>query len=319
MSSAVGRSSKTVPEPAVRSAEPLVLPDVDAQWVTKRGGAVLTSRGRAFWRAFASPGVAIPAVVFLLIVVGCFLGPWILSLPDPIVGRLPDAFLPVGSPGHLLGTNELGNDLLSRLLYGGRVSIIVGVGATAISLAVGIVLGMAAGFFGGVVETVIMRLFDTLLAFPGLILALVMANYLGPSLLNTTIAISVFGVSRFGRLAWTQTLTVRHRDFVTAARTSGVSPWRIVFGHVFPNVITSLLGFALFTVGTAMMIEAGLSYLGLGVPQPQPTWGNLISTGDAYLSNAPRLVILPALFLVVTVLALNLVADGLKGKIEEDS
>ena len=301
------------------AAEPLALPDADARWVTTRGGATLSARGRALRRAFGNIGVGLPSAVFLLIVLGCFLGPWRLGLPSPIVGRLPDAFLPVGSPGHLLGTNELGNDLLSRLLHGGRVSIVVGVGATAISLAVGTLLGMAAGFFGGLVETVIMRLFDTLLAFPGLILALVLANYLGPSLLNTIVAISVFGVSRFGRLAWSRTLTVRHCDFVTAARAGGASSWRIVFGHVLPNVITPLLGFALFTVGTAMMIEAGLSYLGLGVPQPDPTWGNLISTGDAYLSNAPRLVILPALFLVVTVLSLNLVADGLRGKIEEES
>jgi peptide/nickel transport system permease protein len=319
MSSAVEREPKTRPAAHSAAAEPLVLPEVDAQWVTARGGAALSARGRAVRRAFGSVGVWLPAAIFLLIVLSCFLGPWLLGLPSPITGELKNAFLPIGSPGHLLGTNELGNDLLSRLLHGGRVSIIVGVGATAISLAVGTVLGMAAGFFGGVVETVLMRLFDTLLAFPGLILALVMANYLGPSLTNTTIAISVFGVSRFGRLAWSQTLTVRHRDFVTAARTGGASPWRIVFGHVFPNVITPLLGFALFTVGTAMMIEAGLSYLGLGVPQPEPTWGNLISTGDAYLSNAPRLVILPALFLVVTVLTLNLVADGLRGRIEEDA
>jgi peptide/nickel transport system permease protein len=296
-----------------------VLPEADARWVATGGGLALPARGRMLRRAFGNVAVGVPGAVFLLIILGSFLGPWLLGLPSPIVGDLKSAFLPVGSPGHLLGTNELGNDELSRLLHGGRVSIIVGVGATAISLAIGTVLGMAAGFFGGLVETVIMRLFDTLLAFPGLILALVMANYLGPSLTNTTLAISIFGVSRFGRLAWSQTLTVRHRDFVTAAKTGGASSWRIVFGHVLPNVITPLFGFALFTVGTAMMIEAGLSYLGLGVPQPEPTWGNLISTGDAYLSNAPRLVILPALFLVVTVLALNLVADGLRGRIEEES
>lgn len=307
------------PDPDEPAAEPLVLPDLDARWVSTRGGALMGARAGAFGRAFRNIGVGVPAVVFVLIVIACFLGPWLLSLPSPIVGSLREAFLPMGSPGHLLGTNELGNDELSRLLHGGRVSIIVGVGATAISLAVGTVLGMAAGFFGGIVETVVMRLFDTLLAFPGLILALVLASYLGPSLTNTTIAISIFGVSRFGRLAWSQTLTVRHRDFVTAPRTDGAASRRIVFGHVLPNVITPLLGFALFTVGTAMMIEAGLSYLGLGVPQPQPTWGNLISTGDAYLSNAPRLVILPSLFLVVTVLALNLVADGLRGRIEQDT
>jgi peptide/nickel transport system permease protein len=305
--------------PTAESAPLVALSEAESQWIDTRSRTMVWSKVGAAGRAFRRPSVAIPAVVFVLIVLGCFAGPLVFDLESPITGDLANALAPIGSPGHLLGTNELGNDMLSRLLYGGRVSIIVGVGATAISLVIGTVLGMAAGYFGGWCETVIMRLFDTLLAFPGLILALVLANYLGPSLTNTTLAISLFGVSRFGRLAWSQTLTIRHRDFVTAPRSDGAPSRRIVFGHIFPNVITSLLGFALFTVGTAMMIEAGLSYLGLGVPQPEPTWGNLISTGDAYLSGAPRLVIMPAIFLVAAVLSLNLVADGLRDSIEEDN
>lgn len=307
----------TSPQPEAEARVPLS--EVEDRWVTAGSGDTMRSQLRGVGRAARTPGVAVPGAVFVLIVLACFAGPWALNLPTPITGDLSDALLPIGSPGHLLGTNELGNDELSRLLYGGRVSIIVGIGATAISLAIGTVLGMTAGYFGGFYETVIMRLFDTLLAFPGLILALVLANYLGPSLTNTILAISLFGVSRFGRLAWSQTLSIRHRDFVTAPRSDGASSRRIMFGHILPNVITPLLGFALFTVGTAMMIEAGLSYLGLGVPQPQPTWGNLISTGDGYLSSDPRLVILPAIFLVAAVLSLNLVADGLRGRVEEDS
>jgi peptide/nickel transport system permease protein len=191
------------------------------------------------------------------------------------------------------------------------VSVIVGVGATAISLLAGCLLGMSACYFGGFYEKFIMRLFDTLLAFPSLILALAIADYLGPALRNTILAISVFGVSQFGRLAWSQTLRIRDRDFVVAPRADGARGRRIIFGHILPNVIPPLLGLALFNVGTAMMMEAGLSYLGLGIAQPNPSWGNMISDGQQYLYNAPRLVIMPCIALVVALVSLNLTADAI--------
>lgn len=290
------------------------LPPEDEAWAAAGGAARRNGRLTSLWKDLRSPSVAIPGVVLVLIVLACFAGPAVLGLPAPTAGSLSRTMLPLGSPGHLLGTNELGNDVLSRLLNGGRVSLVVGIGATAISLVVGALLGMTAGFFGGWYEKVVMRLFDTLLAFPSLILAMALADYLGPSLGNTIFAISVFGVSKFGRLAWAQTLAVRRRDFVVAPRADGASARGIILGHVVPNVAPSLLGIALFSVGTAMMIEAGLSYLGLGVPQPQPTWGNLISTGQQFLNNAPRLVILPCLALLVTVLSLNLMADALQAR-----
>jgi peptide/nickel transport system permease protein len=170
---------------------------------------------------------------------------------------------------------------------------------------------MSACYFGGFYEKVIMRLFDTLLAFPSLILALAIADYLGPALRNTILAISVFGVSQFGRLAWSQTLRIRDRDFVVAPRADGARGRRIIFGHILPNVIPPLLGLALFNVGTAMMMEAGLSYLGLGIAQPNPSWGNMISDGQQYLYNAPRLVIMPCIALVVALVSLNLTADAI--------
>jgi peptide/nickel transport system permease protein len=245
-------------------------------------------------------------------VLACFAGPQVFGLPSPNAGTLTDTMKPLGAPGHLLGTNALGNDELSRLLYGGRVSLIVGVGATAISLIVGALLGMSACYFGGFYEKVIMRLFDTLLAFPSLILALAIADYLGPSLRNTVIAISLFGISQFGRLAWSQTLRIRNRDFVTAPRADGAKGRRIILGHILPNVMPPLLGLALFSVGTAMMLEAGLSYLGLGIAQPNPSWGNMISDGQQYLYQAPRLVIAPCVALVLTVVSLNLMADAVQ-------
>ena len=297
----------------------VALSDADLAWVEGQQRRTLGDAARAGLRFLRVPSVAIPGAVFLLIVIGCFLGPQLFNLPSPNAGSLGDTLKPLGTPGHLLGTNELGNDELSRLLYGGRVSIIVGIGATAISLLVGTLLGMSACYFGGFYEKVVMRLFDTLLAFPSLILAMTIADYLGPSLRNTVLAISLFGISQFGRLAWSQTLRIRNRDFVVAPRADGAGGRRIIFGHILPNVLPPLFGLALFSVSTAMMIEAGLSYLGLGIAQPNPSWGNMISDGQQYLYNAPRLVIIPCLALVITVVSLNLVADAIRRRQEARS
>jgi peptide/nickel transport system permease protein len=290
----------------------VALSDADLAWAEGIGGRRLRGRLRGAARVLLTPGVAIPGLVFAAIVLACFAGPQVFGLPSPNAGTLTDTMKPLGAPGHLLGTNALGNDELSRLLYGGRVSLIVGVGATAISLTVGSLLGMSACYVGGFYEKVIMRLFDTLLAFPSLILALAIADYLGPSLRNTVIAISLFGISQFGRLAWSQTLRIRNRDFVAAPRADGAKGRRIILGHILPNVMPPLLGLALFSVGTAMMLEAGLSYLGLGIAQPNPSWGNMIADGQQYLYQAPRLVIAPCVALVLTVVSLNLMADAVQ-------
>ncbi len=290
----------------------VALSDADRAWVAGRTGHRARARLAAAARVLRVPSVAVPGAVFALIVLACFAGPQLFGLPSPNAGTLTDTMKPLGAPGHLLGTNALGNDELSRLLYGGRVSIIVGIGATAISLVAGALLGMSACYFGGFYEKVIMRLFDTLLAFPSLILAMAIADYLGPSLRNTVIAISLFGISQFGRLAWSQTLRVRNRDFVAAPRADGARGRRIIAGHILPNVMPPLLGLALFSVGTAMMLEAGLSYLGLGIAQPNPSWGNMIADGQQYLYQAPRLVIAPCIALVLTVVSLNLMADAVQ-------
>jgi peptide/nickel transport system permease protein len=290
----------------------VALSDADLAWADGDSGQRLRARLRAGGRVLITPSVGIPGLVFVLVVLACFAGPLVFGLPSPNAGTLADTTKPLGTPGHLLGTNPLGNDELSRLLYGGRVSIIVGIGATAISLVVGALLGMSACYFGGFYEKVVMRLFDTLLAFPSLILALAIADYLGPSLRNTVLAISLFGISQFGRLSWTQTLRIRNRDFVGAPRADGARGRRIIGGHILPNVMPPLLGLALFSVGTAMMLEAGLSYLGLGIAEPNPSWGNMISNGQQYLYQAPRLVIMPCIGLVITVVSLNLMADAVQ-------
>lgn len=287
------------------------------EWV-ERGTAIYWAAAvRRFLRAFRDPGVTIPGAVLLFIVLMCFLGPYALRLPSPNVGDLTQGLRPIGTPGHPLGTNNLGNDMLSRLLHGGQASILVGIVATGMGFFAGVVLGALAGVLGGIFEAAIMRIFDALYAFPALIIALAIAAYLGPSIFHTMIAIAAFTISGFGRLARAQTVRVRNFDYIMAARSFGVSEIRIVFLHVIPNIFSPLLSLAMFRIGEAMVAEAGLSYLGLGIQIPNPSWGNLISSGQPYLTRQPSLLWLPSLGLFCTVLAITLLSDGLRRRLAQ--
>jgi len=285
---------------------------------TGEGGPDLELHRSALRRvaiAFRDPAVALPAAILGIIVFLCFAGPLIFNLPSPDVGNFKNYLLPLGSPGHLLGTNNLGNDMLSRLLHGGQVSLLVGICSTALSFSIGVTLGTAAGFYGGVIEAGMMRIFDMLFAFPGLILALAISAFLGPSMWHTIWAISFFGVAGFGRLSRGQTVRVRNLDYVVAARAAGASAFRIIFGHIVPNVMPALFAFAMFGIGGAMVAEAGLSYLGLGIQIPQPSWGNLIAGSENFLRNYPMLLVMPAGALFLTVLSINMLADSLRHRL----
>lgn len=268
--------------------------------------------------AVREPSVGVPGGLLLLIVIACFLVPTLAHLPDPSTGHLRDYLLPIGSPGHPLGTNELGNDMLSRLLTGGQVSIVVGTLATALGFGVGTLFGTVAGVSGGAIDALFMRIVDTIFAFPGLVLALAIAAYLGPGEMHTVWAIGFFGIAGFARLARGQTVRVRNRDYVLAGRNAGAGTIRTIVGHIIPNVLPPILTFALFSVGVAMVVEAGLSYLGLGVQIPQPSWGNIIRAGQNYWVRAPQIVLMPSALLFLTVLSLNLVADGLRRRLAVD-
>lgn len=254
----------------------------------------------------------IAATVLVLMVVACFILPEVLPLAPASGGDLSDARLPPLSPGHLLGTDALGNDMLSRSLYGGRVSFIVGVGATLIGLVVGGLLGMIAGYRGGWAERILGWVFDVLLAFPALILALTIAAYLGPSLMNEIYAVSVFLIPATARIARASTLSARKEEFIVAARLSGVPERTIIRRHVIPNISSPLLTFAILQCGTAMIIEATLSFLGLGIRPPAPSWGNMMASGQQYLADQPWIVLVPGAFLFITIGALNLLGESLR-------
>lgn len=254
----------------------------------------------------------IAATVLVLMVVACFILPEVLPLAPASGGDLSDARLPPFSPGHPLGTDALGNDMLSRSLYGGRVSFIVGVGATLIGLVVGGLLGMIAGYRGGWAERILGWVFDVLLAFPALILALTIAAYLGPSLMNEIYAVSVFLIPATARIARASTLSARKEEFIVAARLSGVPERTIIRRHVIPNISSPLLTFAILQCGTAMIIEATLSFLGLGIRPPAPSWGNMMASGQQYLAEQPWIVLVPGAFLFITIGALNLLGESLR-------
>lgn len=260
----------------------------------------------------AAADLWVPGGFFVLMALACFLWPEIYHVPAPINGNLANASLPPFSKGFLLGTDPLGNDILSRLLYGGRVSIEVGLGANAIGMVVGGGLGILAGYRGGWVETILMRILDMALAFPPLVLSLVLVTYLGPSELHVIWAISYFTIPAFARLARAATLRLREQNYVVAAKLAGNPDWRILLRHIAPNVAPNLMTFAFLGIAVAIIIEASLSFLGLGVPPPGPSWGNMIATGQTYLATNPDLVIIPAAFLFATVLSLNLLGDAVR-------
>jgi peptide/nickel transport system permease protein len=300
-------SSKTptLPPPARRSSPGAAGP------ARRPGTARLLARRL---RRFRKPSVLIPGVILLLIVLLCFFGPAVFNLPPASTGNLANYLLPIGSPGHLLGTNTFGNDMLAQLLVGGRISITISAAATALGLVIGSTIGMVAGYYEGIVGGVLMRVLDVIFAFPDIVLAIAIAAYLGPSVTNTIWAIGFFGIAGFGRVARAQTLRVAHQDYVVAARSSGASTLRILLVHIWPNIAGRVLAYALVALGYAMMAEAALSFLGLGVPSPTPSWGNIIGTNQSYISVAPRLIVMPAILIFLTIASANLLSDGLQEK-----
>jgi peptide/nickel transport system permease protein len=257
------------------------------------------------------PGAMIGVILFL-----CFVWPLFGTVPKPTGGNILDANIPSFSSGHPLGTDQVGNDLWSRLLHGGRNSLEIAFAVNVIGLVLGGLLGAFAAFWGSFTDTVIMRILDVLIAFPSLVLALAIAQSLGPSKLHTIYALCFFSVPAFARLARAQTLRLRERRFMLAAQLAGTRAPRILLRHIAPNILPALVTFGLLGVGVTIILEGALSFLGLGIPPPQPSWGNMIFDGQAVLSAEPKLVLLPSAFLFVTVLAFNLLGDGLRDALD---
>lgn len=253
------------------------------------------------------------SIVCVLVLLAVF-APW-LSPHDPRTISLPDELLGPNAK-HLLGTAENGVDVLSHVVWGARVSMIVGLLSTLLSATVGTLLGAGAGYVGGWAEDLLMRVVDVLLAFPGILLAIFITAVLGPSLWNVIIALCATGWTGYARLARAQVLGLRDREFVHAARALGASDGRIVVRHLLPNLLGPVVVQATFGVPGAMLAEASLSFLGLGVPPGTPSWGALVDQGTQYLMIAPHVALVPGLAIAVSVLGFNLLGDGLRDRLD---
>jgi len=256
-------------------------------------------------------GLFIAAITWLALVALAAIFANILPLPSPTdIDLLGKRALP--SAEHWLGNDQLGRDELSRLIYGGRVSLTVGLLAPVIGVTIGGALGMLAGYFRGRLETFIVGGMDVLLAFPPLVLALALATYMGQTVPNIILIIGVLGIPAFTRVARAVTLSLSEREFVTAARALGATDARILVRELLPNVALPLVAFFLLGVAVTIVVEGALSFLGLGVPPPMPSWGSMIGEGRESLDIAPWLAFLPAVMMFLTVLSFNIVGDTLR-------
>jgi peptide/nickel transport system permease protein len=222
------------------------------------------------------------------------------------------------SLAHPFGTDRLGRDVFARIVHGARVSLGIAVAVTAIRLVLGVAIGLLAGYGGGWVDELLMRVVDLLFAFPGIVLALVIAGIAGPSLTNVLLALAVVGWGTYARVVRSEVLSVRERDYVTASRLSGTPHHRIVLEHVLPNVLGPTIVLATLDIGTVVLATAGLSFLGLGAQPPTPEWGTMIAAGRHYLQTAWWLVNVPGLAIVVTVLGFTLLGDGLRDVLDPE-
>ncbi len=247
--------------------------------------------------------------VFILLIVAIF-APWIAPYPPnqtDLVNRLAPP-----SWEHWLGTDTLGRDTLSRVIYGSRVSLLVGLVAVALSALIGVVLGTVAGYFGRWVEAVIMRFMDALMTIPMILLALTIAALMGGGLADVVVAIGVSMIPPYARLMCAETQSIKRKDFIVSLRGMGAGGWRIMAGHVVPNAFSHVLVFMTMQIGAAILAESALSFLGIGVPPTVPTWGSMVADGYRYLFTDPILSIAPGVAIMATVFAFNMIGDALR-------
>jgi glutathione transport system permease protein len=269
-----------------------------------------------FWRRFRRKRVPLIAgmIVLSLILAGA-LAPWIA----PYDATTPDYQNVLSGPSlaHLAGTDVFGRDIFSRIIWGGRVSLTVGFVSVALGCVAGTVLGLTSGFTGGLVDSVIMRFCDVLLAFPGILLAIAVVAVLGPGISNVVYAIAVFSMPVFARLVRGSTLALKQTVYVQAARSIGVPKLPLILYHILPGTLPGVIVYLSLRIGTSILTAAALSFIGLGAQPPSPEWGAMLSDGRSYLGVADHLTLFPGIAIFVTVLAFNLLGDGLRDALDQ--
>ena len=273
------------------------------------------SQAAAVWRSLRRNRMAMLGLFILIILalVAIFAGviaPYEYDAQDLLNARQGP------SAAHIFGTDEFGRDILARLVHGSRVSLSVGVIAVSIALLIGGSLGAIAGFYGGKIDNVIMRIMDIFLAVPSLLLSITIVSALGPSIFNLMLAIAISSVPGYARIVRASVLTVKDQEFVEAAKCIGANNFEIISSHILPNCMAPIIVQVSLKVASAILSTSGLSFLGLGVKAPTPEWGAMLSGGRAYLRNAPHLTVFPGIAIIITILSLNLLGDGLRDALD---
>lgn len=269
----------------------------------------------SFLEKFSENKIAVVgAFIVLIYVFVATFAPW-LAPYDPYEINLENK-LQSPSGSHWMGTDDKGRDILSRIIYGSRLSMGIGFAAVIFGAFFGIIMGMAAGYYGGWVDAVISRMLDVMLAFPGILLALAIISALGPSLLNVTFAVGVFSIPLFARIARGSTMEVRNLEYIDAIRSLGANDTIIIFNHILPNILSPLIIQATLRLATAILSAAGLSFLGLGAQPPSSEWGTMLSNGRDFLFSAPHVAIFPGLAIAFLVMGFNLFGDGLRDALD---
>ena len=265
-------------------------------------------------RLFDRPLPRIAFVLLILVILGALFAP-VISPYDPIK---PDfsAARQAPSADHVLGTDDIGRDMLSRILVGARVSLMAALIPLSISISIGVPLGLLSGLLKGWTDDIIMRFLDALMAFPRIVLIIAIAGLLGPSLTNALIAIGLVGIAPLARLTRGLTLSTSEEDYVLAARALGASNWRIMFSHILPNIAAAIIVTVSLDVGGIILAEATLSFLGLGIQPPNPSWGSMVAVGNRYLQLAPWISLVPGTAIFLTVMSINLLGDGLRDALD---
>lgn len=282
---------------------------ISSETVRRRGVASGVWRELRRSRTMA---LGLAGILFLVFVIVA--GPTLVQA-DPydqdLINKLEDP-----SSQHWFGTDELGRDVFSRIVHGARYTILTSLVASLCAAVVGTLLGTVAGYFGAIFDTAIMRFMDILLAMPGILLAVAIIAALGTSIINVVVAIAINYVPVFARLSRGSTLSVRYKEYVEAAHAAGSTSRRVIFQHVIPNIVSPLIVQLSLTLGQAMLLGAGLSFLGLGVQPPAPEWGSMLNTARIYIRTAPYVTIIPGMAIFLTVIALNLLGDGLRDALD---
>jgi ABC-type dipeptide/oligopeptide/nickel transport system permease subunit len=304
-----------VPEGAAQLVVARVRPFGGPREVAGRSDSDRPSRSRAMWSRFARNRAAVGGLLILCIFAAIALAAPLATTYDPEQTQLDQKLLQP-SAAHWLGTDHLGRDILARLAYGGRLSLLIGFAAVGVGLVIGVPLGTVCGFYGGWLDLIIQRVIDVFLSFPGFLLALSLVAVLGVGITNVILAVGLGVVPAFVRLTRASTLSIRSRAYVDAARAAGASGATIIVRHVLPNALPPIVVQATLGLGATLLTAAGLGFLGLGVQPPLPEWGTMLGEGRSYIFSNPNLATFPGVAIFVTVLAFNLAGDGLRDALD---